>query len=105
MNIRRAAIGATLSVTVALFAAGRLSVHAAHATGRAKKTILVVTVTKGFRHDSIPVAEETLETLGTQTGASTRKARASARSSMRYDVTLPARTCGRARSRSPTSPA
>jgi hypothetical protein len=29
----------------------------------APKRVLVVTVTKGFRHDSIPVAEATMQTL------------------------------------------
>ncbi|HZT44146.1 MAG TPA: ThuA domain-containing protein [Chthonomonadaceae bacterium] len=38
------------------------------AQGRAKKHLLVVTVTKGFRHDSIPVAEQTIEMLGNKTG-------------------------------------
>src|SRR3978361_711473 len=34
----------------------------------AKKHLLVVTVTKGFRHQSIPVAEKTIEALGNSTG-------------------------------------
>ncbi|MDE2127520.1 MAG: ThuA domain-containing protein [Armatimonadetes bacterium] len=41
---------------------------AAATTARRKKHILVVTVTKGFRHDSIPVAEQTIQELGEQTG-------------------------------------
>jgi type 1 glutamine amidotransferase len=41
----------------------------ARAALRPKKHLLVVTVTKGFRHDSIPVAEQTIEMLGTKTGA------------------------------------
>ncbi|MDW8209253.1 MAG: ThuA domain-containing protein [Chloroherpetonaceae bacterium] len=36
---------------------------------RRMKNVLVVTVTKGFRHDSIPVAEETIKMLGERTGA------------------------------------
>lgn len=33
------------------------------------KNVLVVTVTKGFRHGSIPVAEETIKMLGEKSGA------------------------------------
>lgn len=40
----------------------------ATAAGGHKKHLLVVTVTKGFRHDSIPVAEETIQKLGADTG-------------------------------------
>jgi uncharacterized protein len=32
------------------------------------KSVLVVTVTKGFRHDSIPLAEETIKMLGEKSG-------------------------------------
>ncbi len=35
----------------------------------AAKHLLVVTVTKGFRHDSIPLAEETIKKLGDDSGA------------------------------------
>ncbi len=35
---------------------------------KAKKRVLVVTVTKGFRHDSIPAAEETIQQLGNAGG-------------------------------------
>src|SRR5262245_11285465 len=35
------------------------------------KRILVVTITKGFRHSSIPVAEKTLKELSQRTGAFT----------------------------------
>ncbi|HLJ53865.1 MAG TPA: ThuA domain-containing protein [Chthonomonadaceae bacterium] len=40
----------------------------AHARAAARKHVLVVTVTKGFRHGSIPVAEKTIESLGASTG-------------------------------------
>lgn len=43
--------------------------HVAGAARQAKKHLLVVTVTKGFRHDSIPVAEETIQHLGESSGA------------------------------------
>ena len=56
------ALGATLAL--AILTTGVLLAPQAQAAGkgkRAKKTVLVVTVTKGFRHDSIPLAEETPE--------------------------------------------
>ncbi|MBU6400794.1 MAG: hypothetical protein KGS61_10780, partial [Verrucomicrobia bacterium] len=38
------------------------------ATAAAPKHLLVVSATRGFRHSSIPVAENILATLGEQTG-------------------------------------
>jgi uncharacterized protein len=52
-------------VVVAALAAGVLAALAPWATGAAaKKRILMVTHTAGFRHDSIPVGEEVLKELG-----------------------------------------
>jgi type 1 glutamine amidotransferase len=71
MMFKRPLTGAAL----ALCAAGALcatllaphtAAHAQRTTG--KKHLLVVTVTKGFRHGSIPVAEKTIESLGNSTG-------------------------------------
>ena len=54
---------------LALAAALLLSHPVAHAgAAKMKKHILVVTVTKGFRHGSIPVAEKTIGELGDRTG-------------------------------------
>jgi hypothetical protein len=47
---------------------GAVALAAAPAT---PKKLLVVTVTKGFRHDSIPTTERLLEQLGKQSGAFT----------------------------------
>lgn len=61
-----------LAVLMALTLASVFMPHAAHAAAtakQAKKHLLVVTVTKGFRHDSIPVAEQTIEMLGNKTGS------------------------------------
>ncbi len=61
---------ATLAVTAVTLSATVLTTHRAQAsqTAKAKKHLLVVTVTKGFRHGSIPVAEETIQKLGDSTG-------------------------------------
>jgi type 1 glutamine amidotransferase len=70
MRFQRALIGAIVAVAAAAFAAALLplrSARAAQDTG--KKHLLVVTVTKGFRHaDSIAVAEPTIQMLGDQNG-------------------------------------
>jgi type 1 glutamine amidotransferase len=70
MKTRRIALGLALTLTFGAMVGLALAPHAtaarAHA-GRAKKHLLVVTVTKGFRHDSIPVAEETIQKLGDET--------------------------------------
>lgn len=58
---RREALG-TLGAGAAALALG-LPARAA-----TKKQILMVTDTEGFRHDSIPLAEETVKTLGDRTG-------------------------------------
>lgn len=70
MNYRRILTGAALTVTAGALCAGlTLSHRAASAQpAKAKKHLLVVTVTKGFRHGSIPVAEKTIESLGQSTG-------------------------------------
>lgn len=46
-----------------------LSLAVAAAPKATPKHLLVVTVTKGFRHDSIPVAEETIKKIGDDSGA------------------------------------
>lgn len=55
----------TSAVIVALVCASALTVQAA------PKKVLVVTATKGFRHSSIPTAENVLVTLGETSGAYT----------------------------------
>jgi type 1 glutamine amidotransferase len=71
MTLRTILTGTAAACAVgALCAALVLPHRAAHAqAARAKKHLLVVTVTKGFRHGSIPVAEKTIESLGDTTGA------------------------------------
>ena len=49
--------------------------YAQHHPSKAKKHLLVVTVTKGFRHDSIPLAEEIVKSLGEAGGWETDYAR------------------------------
>lgn len=56
-----------LATLVSAFAAAAVASPAAAAPPR----LLVVTVTKGFRHDSIPTAEKLAERLATQSGAFT----------------------------------
>ena len=57
--------GVFVAALVAATAAGSIDGLAA----KAPKRVLVVTVTKGFRHDSIPTAERVLDELGRQSGA------------------------------------
>ena len=69
----------------------------------APKHLLVVTVTKGFRHDSIPVAEETIKKLGDDSGAwetdfartdDDVKTKMTAESLKQYDAVVFANTTG-----------
>lgn len=69
----------------------------------APKHLLVVTVTKGFRHDSIPVAEETIKKLGDDSGAWVTdfartddeiKTKMTAESLKQYDAVVFANTTG-----------
>jgi type 1 glutamine amidotransferase len=66
MKSRLLLMGAALAL-----AAGMLTIflvaRPVEATQKTKRRVLVVTVTKGFRHDSIPTAEEVLERLGKET--------------------------------------
>src|SRR5258708_34011023 len=55
-----------LLIVLALVGAPAISTFAADA-----KRVLVVTVTTGFRHSSIPFAEKTLQKLGEESGAYT----------------------------------
>lgn len=60
-------VGLSLIVTAGILATGLMVAPRFADAAKAKKekkSILVVTVTKGFRHDSIPVAEETLKAVG-----------------------------------------
>src|SRR5436305_14767403 len=47
------------------------AINMARQAAAAEKKVLVVTVTKGFRHSSIPTAEKVLAELGKQSGAFT----------------------------------
>lgn len=70
MKFAQPLAGLAVSCTIGALCVALLWPHTA-ATARpngAKKHILVVTVTKGFRHGSIPVAEKTIESLGNTTG-------------------------------------
>ncbi len=57
--------GVSLIMGMMLTAMAAPGAQAAH---RKMKRLLVVTVTKGFRHDSIPTAEEVIQALGEKTG-------------------------------------
>src|SRR5256714_2962223 len=61
MNIRRLLLFCLLSLTLALTLAAQA----------APKKVLVVSVTKGFRHSSIPTAEKIIAELGQKSGAFT----------------------------------
>ncbi len=67
MHIRRVNQICSLMVLLSLLL---LPSHACFAGRRASKLkhVLVVTVTLGFRHDSIPTAEQTIQRLGEKTG-------------------------------------
>jgi type 1 glutamine amidotransferase len=68
MYTRRTFVGAVAAIALS---AGLVSLNpsaeAAHGK-KAKKHILVVTVTTGFRHDSIPVLREVIQKLGADSG-------------------------------------
>lgn len=75
MNTRR---GLFATATVAIAALGISLAFGSHAADKkvapksgqkAKKHLLVVSTTTGFRHDSIPLAREVIEKLGNDTGA------------------------------------
>lgn len=69
MSFRIITAGVVAACACALGAVLLLPHGAAKAArGASKKHLLVVTVTKGFRHGSIPVAEKTIEQLGNNTG-------------------------------------
>ena len=70
IKIRHTLFAATLALTAVAIPIMLLTAHKAQAArgAREKKHLLVVTVTKGFRHGSIPVAEETIQKLGDSTG-------------------------------------
>lgn len=70
MLFRRFLIGFGLAVVLSALTAALLTpAMAAGARRAAKKHLLVVTVTKGFRHSSIGVAEKTIESLGESTNS------------------------------------
>src|SRR5262249_11514278 len=70
MTFREAFLGGVMLALGAATFAAFLSLPGAQAAqnGNGKKHLLVVSVTKGFRHDSIPIAEQTIEMLGQQNG-------------------------------------
>jgi type 1 glutamine amidotransferase len=69
MTFRTAITVLGLAFSAAALFASLIAPHrAAKAQPAARKHLLVVTVTKGFRHGSIPVAEKTIESLGNSTG-------------------------------------
>lgn len=68
MKIRSTLFVATLALAAVALPATLLAPHKAQAAQKPKKHLLVVTVTKSFRHGSIPVAEETIQKLGDTTG-------------------------------------
>ena len=69
MKIRRSLIGVTCGIATVVAAVALLAPHAAHAAKQnGKKKVLVVSVTKGFRHGSIAMAERTIEEIGKKTG-------------------------------------
>ena len=69
MHTRKTFLGAALALAIGLVGISLEAPHSQAAPPKAKKHLLVVTVTKGFRHDSIPVAEETIQKLGDTSGA------------------------------------
>ena len=68
MKIPRTIIGAACGIAAAVAAVAVIAPHSAHAAKPAEKKILVVTVTKGFHHNVIPMAERTIEEIGKKTG-------------------------------------
>jgi uncharacterized protein len=66
--ILRISLATAVACAVAAAGATLIVPHAAARAQAGRKHLLVVTVTKGFRHDSIPTAEQTIETLGNTTG-------------------------------------
>jgi uncharacterized protein len=68
MKIRYSILAAAMAAAIALIPA--VAPHSAMAAGKqkAKKKLLVVSVTKGFRHGSIAMAERTIQELGEKTG-------------------------------------
>ncbi len=69
MTLRQLLMGAGALLAGTALVASLAKSPTAQAAQRPKKHLLVVTVTKGFRHDSIPDAEQTIEMLGGKTGA------------------------------------
>lgn len=70
MKIQHTLFGATCGIAALVLSTALLAPHTAHAAGnkQTKKHLLVVTVTKGFRHGSIGIAERTIAELGDKTG-------------------------------------
>ncbi|HLK61204.1 MAG TPA: ThuA domain-containing protein [Chthonomonadaceae bacterium] len=72
MKTRHTLLGAGLALAATALTLSLAFPHHAQAATpqpeKPKKHLLVVTVTKGFRHDSIPVAEQTIQMLGEKTG-------------------------------------
>lgn len=69
MKMSISVLAVTCGIAAILASSLLLAPHRAMAARQgAKKMILVVSVTKGFRHGSIPMAERTIEKLGKDTG-------------------------------------
>ncbi len=68
MKIQNTLFTAMLAVAAVALPITLLTAPKAQAAQKTKKHLLVVTVTKSFRHGSIPVAEETIQKLGDSTG-------------------------------------
>jgi type 1 glutamine amidotransferase len=70
IRIAAALMLGAMALTGALFARPARAAHSRYSrgAGKAHKHLLVVTITMGFHHDSIPIAEETIRALGEQTG-------------------------------------
>src|SRR4051794_37887055 len=56
------------ALALTAFLSATLSLTVTKAEAKTPKRVLVVTVTKGFRHDSIPLAESTIQTLAAESG-------------------------------------
>jgi type 1 glutamine amidotransferase len=69
MGLVRSLVCRILTVTlVSLFLICQASTSASTQKTKQTRRLLVVTVTKGFRHESIPVAERVIESLGRESG-------------------------------------
>lgn len=103
MTTRKTLFSAALALAVGIVGISLGAPHSHAAQKKTKKHLLVVTVTKGFRHDSIPVAEETIQKLGEDSGAwdtdfvrtdDDMKAKMTVEAMKKYDAIVFANTTG-----------